>query len=472
MKKAALIIISLVLLLSLFSGCAVNSGISGFSEKGESFFAGFGKCEIKIPDYEPLYIAGYRNGYGITGVLDPLYSRAVALSVGGKTIVAVAVDCVGLASGTVNDIKREMKKNPLLSEVEITVSATHTHAGIDTMGLWGKVAEDGKSPDFMEAVKASAVAAAVAAASDMREGSLYFSKASVKELLYDSRMPKAYDENVYQIRFEPSDGGAGFRIINLGAHAEALRSENTLASPDYPAHTGKYIFEKTGDEYIYFAGALGGLIYTKMQKDANGVELAPTENVKKTGERIGAALLSVTEERKLSPTLSFATVSVTLPIENNTFVALRALGVLENEFVYNGAGKLGVSAKSRLSLLRIGEVTAALVPGELFPELAYGLPEFTEFYPVNGRVKNPKTFKEILNTDEFLVFGLTDDEIGYIVPPNDFLLHESSPYLEEARDGYGRNHYEETNSLSPHTAGLIAKALEELAASPFMSKRG
>ncbi len=461
MKKIALIL-ALVLVAATLSGCGEGSAVRSFSHEGVSFYAGFGKSEIEIPKNETLYIAGYRNGYEITGVLDPVYARAFAVNTGGKTLVMVSVDCVGLSSGTVNEIKAEMVKNPLLSEAEITVSATHTHAGIDTMGLWGEIAVDGKSSVFMENVKTASVNAAALAVENIKEGSFYYSKAAVKGLLYDSREPEVYDENVYQIRFSPTDGSAGFRIINYGAHAEALRSQNTLVSPDYPAYVGKYVYQVTGDEYIYFAGAVGGLIYTKMQKNESGVELEATENVDATGKKIADALLSVTEEKKLSPNLSFATVSVTLPVENNVFVALKALGVVENEIIYNGKGKLGMSAKSSVSLIKFGEITVVAVPGELFPELAYGLPEFTEFYPAVRGAKNPKTLKEILNTDEFLVFGLTNDEIGYIIPPNDFVLHTDTPYLEEATDGYGRNHYEETNSLSPHTAELIAAAVETL----------
>jgi hypothetical protein len=56
------------------------------------------------------------------------------------------------------------------------------------------------------------------------------------------------------------------------------------------------------------------------------------------------------------------------------------------------------------------------------------------------------------------IIGLGNDEVGYIIPPYNFQLHESTPYLQDA-DG---DHYEETNSLGPETAPLIEDAVTRL----------
>ena len=61
-----------------------------------------------------------------------------------------------------------------------------------------------------------------------------------------------------------------------------------------------------------------------------------------------------------------------------------------------------------------------------------------------------------------MVFGLANDELGYILPPNDYLLHEKSPYIENGRDKHDRRHYEETNSMGPRTAQVIANAVEDI----------
>ena len=60
------------------------------------------------------------------------------------------------------------------------------------------------------------------------------------------------------------------------------------------------------------------------------------------------------------------------------------------------------------------------------------------------------------------MIGLANDEIGYIVPPSDFLVHSKMPYLEKITDDKGENHYEETNSIGPACADVIAATWELL----------
>ena len=59
-----------------------------------------------------------------------------------------------------------------------------------------------------------------------------------------------------------------------------------------------------------------------------------------------------------------------------------------------------------------------------------------------------------------ILIGLCNDELGYIVPPSDFLLNEKAPYIERIIDYKGEDHYEETNSVGPACAQCIADAFE------------
>ena len=63
---------------------------------------------------------------------------------------------------------------------------------------------------------------------------------------------------------------------------------------------------------------------------------------------------------------------------------------------------------------------------------------------------------------EILIFGLANDELGYVLPPNDFWLNEKSPYVDNGRDKHNRRHYEETNSMGPKTAEIIANTVTDL----------
>ena len=45
---------------------------------------------------------------------------------------------------------------------------------------------------------------------------------------------------------------------------------------------------------------------------------------------------------------------------------------------------------------------------------------------------------------------------GYVVAPNDFILHPTQPYLSNGKDRFDRSHYHETNSLGYNAQKTIA----------------
>ena len=65
--------------------------------------------------------------------------------------------------------------------------------------------------------------------------------------------------------------------------------------------------------------------------------------------------------------------------------------------------------------------------------------------------------------DQMIAIGLCNDELGYIVPPSDFLLNEKTPYLSRTMDKRGEDHYEETNSVGPDCAACLAEAFAQAA---------
>ena len=443
---------------------------SVFAEEERTWHVGFGMAEFVPEDYDPetdsfektYYLAGYNKDSVVEGILDPQCARAAYISDGETAIIVVAIDCVGLSSQSIENIRTRIQ--PLVEEygiADVHIAATHTHAGIETLGIWGPGLVDGKDDAFMEVLYDAAAAAVEDACASVKTGKLYFGSAFTGSLQRDSRDPQIYDKNIYRIRFEPSDGSAGLQIISYDAHPEALRSDNRMVSADYPCYMGRKIQEKTGDNWMFFAGAVGGLIMTHRLKDTNGREYPVEENVVLTGEQLADTLLKNTTERELEPCIDHATKPVTLDVDNSTFLAMTYLGVLDFTPVESD-GRYGLAMETRVSMMRLGGedgMSIVMVPGELFPELAHG---GSFAYQVNDGAENPTPMKDVIDGD-FIVWGLVDDEIGYIVPPEDFLLNETAPYIEYAYDKFDRRHYEETNSVGPETAGVINGAVEELA---------
>lgn len=419
---------------------------------------GFGRRQI-LPNPEsdqPLYIAGYNSGMEITGVLDYCEARALWLDTGAEGILIIGIDCVGLDSASVERIRASLSDLPNCAA--INVYSTHTHAGADTLGLWGPTGVNGKNDDYMDALVLAAEEAARDAAASAEPGRLYFNRIETQNMYRDSRYPDVYDPNLYQLRFAPDQGGAGVRYYFYGAHAESLRSENSLLSRDFPGMLCDRMTEETGDNTMFAAGAIGGLIMTK--EFIPGVNWDGVKNFEVTSNTLIDYALSIDPqtERELAPEMRFSRQVFTVPLDNTAFMLYKLLGILGSKAV-PAESATGYAVESELAVLMLDDLAVTMIPGEIFPELVLG----GKYGDANPDGVNPRPLAEIAAEhaiDEMLVIGLCNDELGYIVPPSDFLLNEDAPYLSRTNDYKGEDHYEETNSVGPACAQAIADAFE------------
>ena len=452
MKRHLIGILSLILTSCLLlSSCSPYT--SSFSSEKGTWCMGFGSEEIALPEDsdQPLYIAGYNSGCEITGILDLQRANAVWIDTGSKGVLLIGVDCVGLCRNTVDKIREKLAG--FCREVgcaTVNVYATHNHAGADTLGLWGPPAIDGKNQDLMTNLINAAVTAAKEAYADRCAGTLHYGSTVPENMLHDSRAPIEYDPTLYQLRFVPSDRSKnGIRLLSYAAHAESLRGDNTMLSRDFPGALADNLLQACGDDILYLPGAIGGLIMTRELVDP----FDAVTNMQLTAERIAESVLSIRDETEISPDLSFSSVSIEMPLDNTLFFFYKFLGVLGNE-TSRGKSDTGYMIHSELGVLSLGSVTLALIPGEIFPELVSG----------QGLSDgDPEALKQIAaryGVEHLLIVGLCNDELGYIIPPSDFLLDDELPYIESAKDAKGENHYEETNSIGKDTAAYIAKAFE------------
>ena len=444
------------------------TGDETFSYNGEKWTVGFAK-EVLTPDditEEAYYIAGYNTNNPAKSVLDDMYAKAVFLddNSGRGGVVICANDCVGISRKDINDIRKiviESGKIPGLKSINIC--ATHTHSAIDTQGLWGKnFFSDGKNEEFMNRLKELTAKAIIDAYGARKDGSLYLGTAETEGLLTDTRTPIDYDATITRIRFDPADGSDDTYIVNMACHAECLGARTTVVSADFPAYMEKEMIDQTGSANVVFInGAIGGLITCEKLDDVlRNFELG-LKYVREFGKDVGEAVMSINNETALQPAINVKTQALEIKSDNTALLLVRFLGVLNNDVSKDNDNN--ISIVTEVSYMELGnrQIGIYMIPGELSPELESG-----NFLPAeeaaNGTKADYKSLSEMSRCEHNFVIGLCNDEIGYIIPENDFLLHEWLPYFNNTDDENGRRHYEETNSLGPNAAGAILDAMDEL----------
>ena len=173
--------------------------------------------------------------------------------------------------------------------------------------------------------------------------------------------------------------------------------------------------------------------------------------------------MAITEEKKLEPIINFASKDFVVEVDNTVLALACLVGLLDGKRYPDRSSEKNWILKTEVSYYEIGTKKLLLLPCELFPELAFGGALDSDASATGkGAEVNPPLLCDITGDKEILIFGLANDEIGYVLPPNDFILNEKSPYLENGRDKFDRRHYEETNSVGPKTAAAIAAAVSDL----------
>jgi hypothetical protein len=136
--------------------------------------------------------------------------------------------------------------------------------------------------------------------------------------------------------------------------------------------------------------------------------------------------------------------------------------VLNNDFLKNGTKAFVISEAGYL-VLGNRQVAMFLIPGELFPELYNG--EFLNAEnSANGCEADYTPLIKMTDIKNNFVVGLCNDELGYIIPKNDFILNEKTPYINATTDRLDRRHYEETNSVGPKIAETLLDTIEDIIA--------
>ena len=434
-------------------------------DAGKCFTCGFSKSVLTPDDikFRKYFIAGYDSNNPAHSVLDDMFARAVYIddNTGRGGVVMCSVDAVGISRKDINLIRKlviESEKIPSLKSINIC--ATHSHSAIDTQGLWGeKIFKCGRDEDFMNRLRKRTADAIIKAYENRTYGRMFYSVKKSEDLQFDCRTPDTYDPNITKIRFESFDGSKNIHMINFASHAELMGSSTKKVSADFPAYMIKEIESKNENcDAVFFNGAIGGMISAKEIKKVYRETIDCEAYAKEFGKNLGEIVNSLKDETELAPIINVKSAPVSIEASNYVLILARLLCVLNNDI--SRVRKDGTaSIYSEVGYLELGkqEIGMFLIPGELFPELYNG--EFlSEKESANGRKAEYNILCEQGEAKHKFVVGLCNDELGYIIPDNDFFLNSKMPYINKGKDKFDRDHYEETNSTGPNTARTLLDA--------------
>lgn len=414
-----------------------------------------------------VYLAGFGNDRRATGIHDELWARAMALSDGRLTLAIVSVDLIGVFHADVMRARALLERR--VPGARLVVASTHNHEGPDTMGLWGCYRfSSGVDPGYLARVRGEIVEAAADALSRLAPARLVLGSARTPGLIEDGRLPRVIDDTLVAIQAVAADGRTLGALVNWSSHPEALGGQNTLVTSDYPHFLRERVEATLGGTCVFVVGSIGGLmtpIGVKLQGvDGRQIAKDSFELARAVGERAADAALAALRAGRASASfaLEHRSATVFVPLENRLFRLAALLGVLDRPLFIRGqraTALFGEDLMSEVGYLRLGEAEALLVPAEIYPELVLGGIQD----PQDPAADHPGAPREralftLLRSEHRMVFGLANDEIGYLIPRTQWDARKPFAY------GRSEDQYGEINSVGAAAAARLAEAFERLLA--------
>jgi hypothetical protein len=418
------------------------------------------------PSAAPVYIAGFGNNRLATGVHDPLFVRCLAMSAGKKPVVLCGVDLIGLFLDDVDKI-RQGARAQLGRDFDLILSATHGHEGPDTMGLWGpKAGVTGINEAYNQFVIQRSIEAVVASVRGMKRAQLFLTKTGfpdLKSFISDTRPPVVNDPELMCLTVKDRGNRTIGTLVNWANHPEALGSANTLISADYVGAYYRVIETLRGGTAVFMNGAVGG-----MQSPLGATVIDPTTRAPappgsfRFAETIGERIADLAHDalNNARPVkvdrIEYREMRIQIPVANEGFRQAAAANLYGGRKAFRPDGTSEtVVGYLRLSHGKNIRLEAAAIPGELYPELSVG---GVEKYPGADFPDAPiePAIKPQMTAPFRMLFGLANDEIGYIIPKSEW--DEKAPWLQNAPKRW----YGEINSIGPEAAPMIAAAFAAL----------
>lgn len=411
---------------------------------------GYGSASLQTGDEldGKHYVGGslsFPKSKAATAIYDDQRVRVIAINDGSGrgTLIFAVIDGFGISSTDVRGIRKELadfaKANNI---VGINISVLHQHSCVDTFGMNGDLVKmiftnpalnrinntfgtdykllNGQNASFMKHLYDVTVDSVKEAVNSMTTGKMYYSEIEAGEYIRDKREPMVFDSKIHRFRFVPNNGTKETWLCNMAIHAVGNGAAGTEITGDYPYYIEQEV-NKAGANFIQIQGA--ELAISSKHDSLNLPEGTPRlESLKIYGTTLGKLIVESNEaETEVAPLLNYRMKEYYVPVTNQILEFAGRLGALTNTVVTTDENNHVLEVATELGYLEIGtKLAVAIIPGELEPAIAYG-GYLDADHSWTGTDFDYPSLQDIVGTDkELLVFGLMNDQIGYILEDNDY----------------------------------------------------
>ena len=280
---------------------------------------------------------------------------------------------------------------------------------------------DGRNPEFMENLYNVTEGAIKQAVDSMKAGKMYYSSTDVEDLIREKRDPYVVDSDLHRFRFVPFDGSKETWIVNSSIHCVGNGAAGTEITGDYPYYMEQVINERENANFMMILGA-----ELALSSDYSPLELpedtSSIDGINAYGTELATRLIEdSTPEVEVAPLLNYKMAQYYVPVTNQILLFAGKLGAISNTVVAIDESDRRAEILTEIGYLELGtDLAIVLVPGELEAAIAFGGCLGAEDSWTYEDFDYP-SMQEVVGEDKkLIVFGLMNDQVGYILPDNEF----------------------------------------------------
>jgi hypothetical protein len=381
--------------------------LSAYVATAEEFAAAIA---VRVVTPEPLLpvSGGVGASHPTTTKQGELNVRALVFQSGTNRLAIVSGDFLGFPALLGNQVRRAVKGIPAQN---ILIGATHTHSAPDCYGFPDEKGGTGADQKYLESVCVKMAEAINEAVSKLQPARLKVATGQARgKIAYNYYAEQLYDPRCHVLQAVDISGRPIATLVNYAIHPEVIGSGRGICSPDMVGPLYSRLEEKGGGTGIFMNSAQGGMV-TADNRQPNGGEGNSWAECQRIGTLLADEALRIIKDapEQAAPKVVCLSRSISFPVDSPLMRALmehlpKVEGVSVDRFT------------TQMNLVNLGNAQILTIPGEALPNIGFYL-------------------KRKMRGEHNLLFGLTNDALGYILTKEDYDSFERYSYVSRTSLG-------------------------------------
>jgi hypothetical protein len=332
-----------------------------------------------------------------------LFARALVFARGDVRVAVVSVDLLGFPSVLGDRARAQVPRIPARN---ILIASTHTHSAPDCYAF--PDGRGGHTGDlaYMDMVCTRIGQAVNEALDNLRPAWIRVATGEAQgKIAYNYYAPDLYDRRASVIQAIAPERQTIATLVNYAVHPEVLGPDRGILSPDLVGPLCERIEAKAGGMAIFINGAQGGMV-TADNRDleqprdtlrAYWHDIRSWDECIRIGHTLADEALRIIAGAPLqkAPSLFCGAIDVRLPVESDQIWSV----ILHSPLDYPRNEDRSIT--TRVNIVNLGNAQILTIPGEALPNIGFYL-------------------KRNMRGQHNLLFGLTNDALGYILTKVDY----------------------------------------------------